>query len=56
MLNSVFNNIENTLKKTDFFLRKLEKLSKFLTLHVQTSIYAHKNKNHDNKNTVISDE
>ncbi len=55
MLYYVFNEIENTLKKTDFILRKLEKSSKFLTLHVQTSIFAFKQKNKNNNNSKISE-
>ena len=38
MLNEKFEEIHKTLRDTNDLLRKLEKTSKFLTQHVQTSI------------------
>lgn len=41
-LDSKFTEIQKVLKETDQLLRELEKTSKFLTQHVQTSIAAHR--------------
>jgi len=41
-LDSKFAEIQGVLRETDQLLRELEKASKFLTQHVQTSIAAHR--------------
>ena len=48
MVDAKFDEIQETLKRSDALLRRLEASSKLLTQHVQTSVFAYRRQDGEN--------